>query len=606
MTNDLAALDRTVATLDKRLLEYRTPSGHWEGHLASSALSTATAIVALAFAERASNQNHGSLIDAGFEWLIANQNDDGGWGDTVISLTNLSTTLLCWSALSLGVDKHEYANPAIQRAERWLRSELGDLSAEHLKDSVVKRYGKDLTFSVPILAVLALTGRLGSPGKAWRLVPQLPFELAAFPHQWFRRMRLPVVSYALPALVAIGQVRHHRAPTRNPLLRPIRSALRSRTLEIARRMQPQSGGYLEAVPLTAFVVMSLIDSGAASHPVVTSGLRFLVNSARSDGSWPIDTNLATWVTTLSVKALAAGDGLLPGDRQRILKWLLDQQVREEHPFTHAQPGGWAWTSLTGSVPDADDTSGALVAIWNLDGPRQVHAAIGAIRWLLEIQNTDGGIPTFCRGWGALPFDRSAPDLTAHALEAWSAWHSVLPSDLQRPVSKAAERAVAYLVRHQQADGSWLPLWFGNEHVVEENNPTYGTARVVSGLASTLAIKSRAGQDARQRGLTWLLKAQNPAGFWGGAAGAPPSIEETGVALDALAACATSEAPQDLKDAMRRGVQWLVAATGEGLQTPPAPIGLYFARLWYYEELYPLVFALRGLRNAMRVLLSLGT
>ena len=26
----------------------------------------------------------------------------------------------------------------------------------------------------------------------------------------------------------------------------------------------------------------------------------------------------------------------------------------------------------------------------------------------------------------------------------------------------------------------------------------------------------------------------------------------------------------------------------------APIGLYFARLWYYEELYPLIFALHGL------------
>ena len=34
----------------------------------------------------------------------------------------------------------------------------------------------------------------------------------------------------------------------------------------------------------------------------------------------------------------------------------------------------------------------------------------------------------------------------------------------------------------------------------------------------------------------------------------------------------------------------------------APIGLYFARLWYYEELYPLVFALRGL-SGVRALLA---
>ncbi|MEZ6048428.1 MAG: hypothetical protein R3C11_23220 [Planctomycetaceae bacterium] len=40
-----------------------------------------------------------------------------------------------------------------------------------------------------------------------------------------------------------------------------------------------------------------------------------------------------------------------------------------------------------------------------------------MNWLLDLQNRDGGWPTFCRGWGALPFDRSAPDLTAHALRA---------------------------------------------------------------------------------------------------------------------------------------------------------------------------------------------
>jgi squalene-hopene/tetraprenyl-beta-curcumene cyclase len=32
-------------------------------------------------------------------------------------------------------------------------------------------------------------------------------------------------------------------------------------------------------------------------------------------------------------------------------------------------------------------------------------------------------------------------------------------------------------------------------------------------------------------------------------------------------------------------------------TPPAPIGLYFARLWYSETLYPLIFAVEGLKAA---------
>jgi squalene-hopene/tetraprenyl-beta-curcumene cyclase len=568
-----STLDRTIATLTRRLLQHRAEAGHWEGHLASSALSTATACVALTF------EGQRTLVRPALRWLTANQNRDGGWGDTVISLSNLSTTLLVWSALSL--DTTEHSRPALERGERWLRDQLGEVTPERLRNAIIQRYGKDRTFSVPILTVLALTGKLGPGRQAWRLVPQLPFELAACPHQWFRWLRLPVVSYALPALVAIGQVRHRHAPTRNPLFALLRSSLRSRTIAVARDMQPPSGGYLEAIPLTAFVSMALIRSGAANDEIVTNGIRFLVNSARADGSWPIDTNLATWVTTLSVSGLDVETDLTQEDRHRILQWLLDQQVSKEHPFTHARPGGWAWTDLSGGVPDADDTAGALLAIWKLAGPAHVASAVAGLHWLLEIQNADGGIPTFCRGWGALPFDRSAPDLTAHALEAWSAWAPAVPPNLQSRISKATNRAISYLTRQQRADGSWAPLWFGNERAPDEVNLTYGTARVVGAPIP---------EESRRRGVDWLLRAQNSDGGWGGAPGVPSSIEETGLALAAV----SRHSPVD---AISRAVQWLVAATDEGHRTPPSPIGFYFARLWYYEQLYPLVFALRGLRAA---------
>src|SRR6266568_4695463 len=52
-------------------------------------------------------------------------------------------------------------------------------------------------------------------------------------------------------------------------------------------------------------------------------------------------------------------------------------------------------------------------------PTRRPAAMAGIHWLLNLQNADGGLPTFCRGWTNLPFDRSAPDLTAHALRAWN-------------------------------------------------------------------------------------------------------------------------------------------------------------------------------------------
>ena len=61
-----------------------------------------------------------------------------------------------------------------------------------MRQAIADRYGKDRTFSVPILTMLSLAGRLGA--DPWRLVPQLPFELAACPHRWFQWLRLPVGS----------------------------------------------------------------------------------------------------------------------------------------------------------------------------------------------------------------------------------------------------------------------------------------------------------------------------------------------------------------------------------------------------------------------------
>ena len=99
----------------------------------------------------------------------------------------------------------------------------------------------------------------------WKEIPTLPFEAAALPQSWYRFAKMPVVSYAVPALVAIGQAQFVHAPPRNPMAKIVRAASRQRTLRVLASMQPTSGGYLEATPLTSFVLMSLASIDLADH-----------------------------------------------------------------------------------------------------------------------------------------------------------------------------------------------------------------------------------------------------------------------------------------------------------------------------------------------------
>lgn len=595
---DRETLDAALSSCRQHLLDARGPNGCWTGELSVSALSTATALFALHLHLRNPGRGDAApeiarLVEGGGRWLVRHQNSDGGWGDTTASRSNLSTTLLCWSALAPLEEGDAGAASAAEWAARWIERNAGSLAPERLAEAVAARYGKDRTFSVPILTMAALAGRLGPDG--WRCVTPLPFELAAFPRNWFHLLQLPVVSYALPALIAMGQAIHHHRPPENPAIRLVRSSAKTPTLKVLRAIQPAGGGFLEAIPLTSFVTMSLISCGQGDGEVVREGVGFLVRSVRPCGGWPIDTNLATWVTTLAVNALSAGapagPALTTADAVRIREWLLGQQYRETHPYTNAPPGAWAWTDLPGGVPDADDTAGALLALHHLgpDGPTLEAARAGAA-WLLNLQNRDGGVPTFCRGWGALPFDRSGADLTAHALLAWHVWFSDLPG-IRRRVIAARHRACRYLSEIQRPDGSFLPLWFGNEHAHEDENPVYGTGRVLPALILEQFDHPHL-KESVQKAARWLIDAQNPDGGWGGAPGIPSTIEETAVAVQALSEAVPSV--PDAREAVIHGARSLINQTSGGCDFAPSPIGLYFARLWYSERDYPLIFTTAAL------------
>jgi squalene-hopene/tetraprenyl-beta-curcumene cyclase len=586
---DPVRLERAYQTARAALLAERTLEGHWVGELSTSALSTAVAVSALALVQKAGHGPFASLIAGGLSWLRARQNADGAWGDTVKSFSNISTTLLCRAAFHLTGAAEQHAD-CLRRSEAWLAERYGK-TPEQVAEAVRARYGKDRTFSVPILMTSALAGLV-----SWQEVPALPFELACLPQVWFRFLRLPVVSYALPALIAIGQaVFHHRPPAWPARL--VRRLAVSKSLRVLRAIQPSNGGFLEATPLTSFVALGLASTGKADHPVARRCVEFIVSSVRPDGSWPIDTNLSTWVTTLAVNALAGAGDLEGLDRlPELREWLMRQQYRERHPFTGAEPGAFAWAPLPGAVPDADDTPGAILALVHLNRAlptpteRRWHRWGDARNWLLALQNRDGGWPTFCRGWGQLPFDRSGTDLTAHALRALWGLSGGDRGSFERLDGKAVARGLAYLAREQRPDGSWLPLWFGNQHAPDDVNPTYGTARVLAAYRDLGLLSS----EPARRGLAWLLVNQNADGGWGGLAGAPSSVEETALAVEALL-----DAPDEARPAVERGLGWLVERVEAGGLHEPTPIGFYFAKLWYFEKMYPLVFAVAALGRARR-------
>ena len=662
------------------LLAERTVGGHWVGELASSPLATAAAVSALVVAhgsgtlemastERTTLQDMmqgdlSELIVESLHWLAERQNLDGGWGDADHGRSNMAATLLVQSAFRLTCVPAKYEG-LTDRADDFLAKKGGVATWR-------KRFGRDKSLTAPVLASAALAGLV-----PWRQVPVLPFEYVGLPKSWYSHLQLPVVNYAIPVLVAVGQLKFHHDRPRNPLSRLMRLASRKRSLALVERMQPESGGFLESAPLTAFVVMSLAGMGLSQHPIVRRGVEFLLASVRSDASWPIDTNLATWNTSLAINALAAepqpvgvdkaGEHLADSSRETVavgaawhdtarnvaeaepsrngrpessdaevqdencIDWLLDCQHDEPHPYTSADSGGWAWTDLPGGVPETDDTAGALVALARfrhrypkLKQHRLQLAARRGVEWLLNLQNGDGGWPTFCRGWSMLPFDRSASDLTAHAIRALVVWQRIwqadprpiaLPAALDNRIATAVDRGIQFLENEQRNDGSFVPLWFGNQFHPDGHNLVYGTAQVLIAFAELGQLES----DMAQRAARWLLGVQHANGGWGPPRSSPAtslsniyrsgssraedalasfcSVEETSLAVEALLPFAESN--QLHARAVKNGLKWLVDTVEQGRLRQPSPIGFYFAKLWYRERLYPLVFAASALGQAVR-------
>ena len=239
------------------------------------------------------------------------------------------------------------------------------------------------------------------------------------------------------------------------------------------------------------------------------------------------------------------------------------------------------------MPDGDDTSAALVALYHLTGKPSDTVANG-LKWLMWLQNNDGGMPTFCKGWGKLPFDRSTPDITAHAILAMGLWLPSLEGKLKADVQKSLNRMFNWMEKSIEKKSGWVPLWFGDQDATDEKAPVYGTATAIDYLMSVnhpVATKLALSQ------ISFILATQNEDGGWGGNKGVKSKVTYTCRALAALA-----HFPEQYENAKQRGWDYLYQRFQTGTLYEREPIGLYFFRLWYSEELYNVWFLLNALKG----------
>ncbi len=333
-----------------------------------------------------------------------------------------------------------------------------------------------------------------------------------------------------------------------------------------------------------------------------------------------------WDTAITARALAdCGVGPNHPGFCRSVDWLLDKQILVPGDWSEtvdARPGGWAFEYANNFYPDMDDTAMVLMALqaqfeereaWPQALPPDLRLAeegsdksgtsdrmqrsAAAIRrgldWMSAMQNDDGGWGAFDRNNNReflcyVPFadhnamiDPSTPDITGHVLSALG--------QLGRCLGDAAvDRAVDYLRRNQEANGSWFGRW-GVNYI-------YGTGEAMAGMA---AVGVEPHDAAMRRGVNWLLAAQQPCGGWGEsadsynkntpAARGKPTPSQTAWALIGLLAAGLEHHP-----AVTRAVQHLVdtqCQDGSWEETEFTGTGfpkVFYLRYHYYRIYFPLL------------------
>jgi len=567
------------------------PDGHWCGELeGDSILQSEYLLMKWILGQEAQPLADGrapQTLQRIVGYLRTQQREDGGWGQYPGSATDISASVKAYFCLKLFGDSPEA--PHMKKARALIRH----LGGAEKCNSFTNFY-------------LAALGQV-----SWNAVPAIPPEIVYLPKwsyfhldkvsAWSRVMILPLSIVAtrrptreLPATLGIGELfvdhdaRHTLKPT-NPAPErwrkfflavdrglkslhalggtPLRQAAIQRAFAWI-ETRATKGGVGAIFPSMVYWQLVLHALGfERSHPLVQRAEHELdalfVESTGTLGA-PIRIQPCfspVWDTGIALYALA-DCGLGVGDEcsARAAEWLRERECRTAGDWTAnldapVAPSGWCFEYDNAFYPDCDDTAMVAMSLLRVGGAANRAAAERGIRWLLAMQNADGGWAAFDRTVDRpvleyVPFadhnamqDPSCPDITGRVLEclATAGYNAGHP---------AVARAIAFIRARQEPEGCFFGRWGVNY--------LYGTWQAVIG-----PIRCGVPRDADwiERAGRWIKSVQKPDGSFGESAASydNPALKGQGpstASQTAWAAMVLQEIYGADDPDLRRAIEWL--------------------------------------------------
>jgi squalene-hopene/tetraprenyl-beta-curcumene cyclase len=623
-------LRSAVARARDWLLARQQAAGHWCGELEGDTTLESYIILLEAFFGRLGTPKTDGLART----IRAEALPGGGWAQFPSGPADLSVTCLSYLALKVAGDEvdapHMSAARAviaraggIGRANSYTRYHLalfGQIGWDEvpaippemlfLPDrspfTVYDMSSWSRTIFVPLSILYGKRAVCRLPPA--RGVAELLEDAARLPAAapaWLDRTRLWAALFE-------GSDRALKLAERLPGSSPLRRAAIDRAAAWMIERLEGSDGLSAILPAMVNSVLALRVLGyAESDPLLRENLRHLDDLvlASDDGELRVQPCVSpVWDTVLAAYALSHAG--LPPEHDALARaatWLVDKQTRVSGDWARrnpAAPGGWYFEHRNPCYPDVDDTCMALMVL------RRARARVGegeqaacverGLAWMLGMQNADGGFASFDRDndkeWLThVPFadhnamiDPSTADITGRVLECLAHFPRYDGQDGRAGRDPVVSRALEFLKRDQDTDGSWYGRW-GVNHI-------YGTWQALRGLAA-------AGEDQDapyvRRAVSWLRARQNDDGGWGESIASYTDPDQRGVGPStpsqtawAVMGLLVGAGPHD--PAVERGVRYLVDGQDEaGTWEQALWTGTGFPRVFYlnyhlYRHTFPLM------------------